>query len=170
MQFEFYVLGVFILIAFYTDIMHTKLPNILNTAGLLVGLVYHGMVGGWVGMLHAMLAALIGFAILLLLYFMKAIEAGDVKLFAAIGALTGVQFVLYCLMYSVLYAGLIGVLLLMFRREFMKRISRLLQYFVGVLVLRNKEAINQITKENNMRFPFMYAVLPGVITTCYYFI
>lgn len=170
MPIEFYLLSVFILIAFYTDVRYSKIPNVLNVVGVAVGLAYHGYQGGVTGFLHACLAAVIGFAILLILYFLKAMEAGDVKLFAAIGALTGVEYVLYCMMYAILYAGLIGVFILLFRREFMKRISRMLKYFLGVIVLRSKDSVQQIAKEDNLRFPFMYAVLPAAITTCYYFI
>ncbi|RED63016.1 A24 family peptidase [Cohnella lupini] len=170
MPVEYYLLGIFILVAFYTDVMYSRIPNVLNVAGVSVGLAYHAIQGGWTGFLHAVLAAAAGFVILLFLYFMKAMEAGDVKLFAAIGALTGLEYVLYSLMYSIVYAGIIGVIILLFRREFMQRINRIMKYFFGVILLRNRAAVTQITKENNLRFPFMYAVLPGVITTCYYFI
>ncbi|MCD1257217.1 prepilin peptidase [Paenibacillus athensensis] len=170
MPLHLYLLAAFILVAFYFDVMYSKLPNWLNATGFVAGLAHHGIRNGWQGLLHAILAALVGFAILLLLYVMKAMEAGDVKLFAAIGALTGLEFVLYCLMYAIVYAGIIGVLLILFRKEFFLRMRRILRYLFGVLLLRNMTAVKQITKEDNLRFPFMYAVLPAVATTCYYFI
>ena len=125
-------------IAFYTDIKYLKIPNKLTGTGVILGLTYHGISGGWNGIYFSLTGLTVGFFMLLVLYLVRAVEAGDVKLFALIGALSGTEFALYSAMYSVIYAGLIGMVILLLRR--------------------NKTG----------SFPFMAAVMPGVLTAWFY--
>lgn len=166
----FVLLMIFVLIAFYTDVTKQKIPNVLNVCGVLVGLVYHGFRDGGSGLLFSLLGATVGFLALLLLYVLKALEAGDVKLFAAIGALTGVEFTLYSLLYAIVYAGVIGVGLILLRREFVRRIANILRTLVLTVLHKGRENLQEFARDrNHLRFPFMYAVLPAVITTFYYY-
>lgn len=138
--------AVFLCIAFYTDVTRTKIPNRLTVPIAILGLGIHTATDGWSGFLYALYGAVAGFAILFLLYLFKAVGAGDVKLFAALGAVTGLQFTMQSLMYSVLYAGLIALVILLIRRR------TWLSFEEGRM----------------LKFPFMYAVLPGAVTAFLY--
>src|SRR5690625_1364630 len=121
-DFYIYILAVFILIAFYLDVRYYKIPNWLTMSAILIGLIYHGITDGFSGITFSFLGVLAGGGILLLFYMFKGVAAGDVKLFAAIGAITGGQFTLYGLMYSVLLGGLIGVIMILFGKELIIRV------------------------------------------------
>lgn len=138
--------AVFLSIAFYTDITRTKIPNWLTVPIAILGVGLHAVLEGWQGFTYAMVGAGAGFGIVFILYVCKAVGAGDVKLFAAVGAVAGVQFTLQSLMYSVLYAGVIAIAILLVRRKF----------------------IFPLHQGKMLRFPFMYAVLPGVCTAFLY--
>ncbi|WNR42249.1 A24 family peptidase [Paenibacillus roseipurpureus] len=152
----------YILIAFVIDIRHAKLPNKLTMCGTLIGLMFHSVTQGWTGFLFACMGALAGFFVVLLLHIIGALGAGDVKLFAAIGAMMGVSFALQTLMYAVLCAGLIGLFLLFIRKRLRATSHRLTNWILAIVALQKLETLLEIKHQKNMKFPFMYAVLPGV--------
>ena len=141
MTINYIILFIIIIIAFLTDIKKKIIPNMLTYSGITFGLIYHTVSEGLTGFLNSLLGMTIGFILLGIIYLFKAIGAGDVKLFAAIGALTNMQFVLQSVVYSVIYGGLIGIFIIIYKR-----------------------------KIHNYDFPFMLAILPGILTAYYYMV
>jgi prepilin peptidase CpaA len=86
-----------VVVAAVTDFFTRKIPNILTFGGLAFGLVAHGAMGfvdgGGRGALRGLLLAFSGAILCGLLPFIsfvrKQMGGGDVKLFAAIGAMAG---------------------------------------------------------------------------------
>src|SRR5699024_12766064 len=137
--------------------------------GIMIGFIYHGIFDGLSGVLFSLFGLLAGGGLLLLFYLFKGVAAGDVKLFAAIGALTGVQFTLYGLMYSVLLAGLIGVIIIVFRKDLIIRVYYGIVRFFNAVLKRDMKDLELYKKQEAIRFPFMYAVLLGMIITSFYY-
>jgi prepilin peptidase CpaA len=102
------LLAVFILAAFISDARRSLIPNTLTVSAAVLGLFYHITFDGWNGLLDSAIGLFVGFITVLVLYFFGALGAGDVKLFAAVGALMGTVFVLQSIIYSLIYAGVIG--------------------------------------------------------------
>ncbi|WP_054956498.1 A24 family peptidase [Paenibacillus dakarensis] len=150
--------------AFIIDIRSMKIPNLLTMPAMLLGLIYHGATSGWEGMLFSVKGLVGGFVVLLIMYFIGAVGAGDVKLFGGIGAWCGLWFTLQAVVYSVLFAGLIGLLIVLWRREALKRLRKIAGSVAGVFIFRNLTLWNN-GKDEHLRFPFMTAVLPGTIYT-----
>lgn len=146
-----------------------KIPNKLTIPTMLSGLLLHGFSDGWTGILFAAAGLGTGFGLLFILYWVGAVGAGDVKLFGGIGAWTGAAFVLHAAFYSILYAGLVGVIVLLWRRETRGRLRGLLLQIGGFLLLRSKLVL-AAGRDSYLRFPFMIAVIPGVISTYFYLI
>lgn len=168
---QFIVLAIFTLIAFYNDVRFQKIPNWLTGSGVLIGFVVSIILYGFLnGLIFSGIGLVVGTVILLLLYFIKGVGAGDVKLFSAIGTISGVEFSLYALMYSVLFAGLIAILLLLYRIKFVKRMISHLTIFLVEKIMKKERAINSWIKKDIVQFPFMYAVLPGVMMTIYFYL
>ncbi|EFU38806.1 peptidase A24A prepilin type IV [Paenibacillus vortex V453] len=156
--------AVYLITAFLTDLRSMKIPNALTVPAMLLGPVYHGILDGWEGMFFSLKGLGAGFLILLIMYFIGAVGAGDVKLFGGIGAWTGLWFTLHAIMYSVLCAGVVGLIILLWRRETMKRIRKVVGSIAGVFILKSGLPWRN-NQEEHLRFPFMIAVLPGVIST-----
>ncbi|WP_202078145.1 A24 family peptidase [Caldalkalibacillus salinus] len=158
-----------ICIAFYTDIRTNKIPNALTIGAVLAGGLFHLLSHGVSGLILATSGLLIGGGIFFILYLIGGVGAGDVKLFAGIGALGGIDFVLYCAMYSILYAAFVGVITLFFNRVHRKRMF----HFILLLVTNLKQCVHHMKytgqKKEKVHFPFMIAVMPGYLTTLYYF-
>lgn len=168
LQIEDYILIVLLITAFIYDVKFHKIPNWLSAGGMLVGIVFHLISGGIDGLIFSFLGVLIAGGIFLILYVFKAIGAGDVKLFAAIGSIVGVQMVLYMMMYSIIVAGVIGIVILLFTRTFLQKMTSALFHFIGSILSRDLSRLEEYKTTKSTRFPFMYAVIPAVMLTYYY--
>ncbi|MCZ0703144.1 prepilin peptidase CpaA [Natronobacillus azotifigens] len=160
------VLILFLFFAFYFDVKYKQIPNKLNVLGVSIGFILFIITDGLSGFGSALLGMLVVFLIMLLLYAFKGVGAGDVKLFAAIGAITGIEMSLYILFYAVIFAGIIGVFILLFNSRLLKQVIDTFKHWFFSILLRKSKDINT-DKQTMVRFPFMYAVLPAAIYVVY---
>ncbi|MNE83398.1 hypothetical protein D3C80_1802090 [compost metagenome] len=100
---------------------------------------------------------------------MGAVGAGDVKLFAGIGAWTGIWFTFQVIMYSILFGAVIGWIIVLFRREAAGRIRSTLSITAGLLLLQRPVLFRSGSGGEVLRFPFMLAVIPGFLYTYFCF-
>ncbi|KQX67999.1 A24 family peptidase [Paenibacillus sp. Root444D2] len=162
------ILFILIAIAFVIDAHRSLIPNKVTFCGIMIGFVYHAFTEGWSGVFFAGIGAITGFTALLLLYFFGALGAGDVKLFAAIGAIMGFAFVLQSMLYAILCAGFIGLILLFIRKQMINTGHKLAAWLVSIVVIQDMGSLLGMKHQKNMKFPFMYAVVPGVALAWYY--
>ena len=104
--------------ALYTDCLSGKIPNALTLAFACTGLCFHiffsGLSSGgfeWVQGLAA------GTGLFIIPYIAGGTGGGDVKLFGALGALTGPGAVFWIFIYSALCAGIICAFKMMANRK-----------------------------------------------------
>lgn len=173
MEIAYIACGGFVIAAFITDIRSMRIPNILTMSSILSGLIVHLILGGIAGFSTAAIGLGVGFGLMMILYLLGAVGAGDVKIFGGIGAWTGALFTMQVMLYSILISGAIGLLILIYRRRaavfrmrrsysvlmFVQRLTRA----VSVGKTGNEGVISVNSTEASVRFPFMLAVLPGVI-------
>jgi len=114
------------LIAYY-DIRYRRIPNAIVVFVLLTGLAVNGFMGGMPGFLSSLVGCALGFGLMFLLRAFGAMGAGDLKLFAAVGALIGVQLVPQTFLLVILIGGVIGAISMIRRRSSRRTLRRLLQ-------------------------------------------
>lgn len=124
-----YILAVLLLYAVFTDCREHKIHNLPTFCGLLAGLGLSWLRGGWNGvsaggiwakqvcLCDSLTAAAVLFAVFFVAYLLGGLGAGDVKLAAAVGALTGVQFSLWAALYTALAGLPIALFLLVWRGD-----------------------------------------------------
>lgn len=149
--------------AFVTDSLTMKIPNWITGTAVLTGLLVQGLAGGWQGLIFSAAGALAGFLTLLLMHLIGAVGAGDVKLFAGIGAWTGAFFTAQVIVYALLFASLIGWVIVLKRREVFRRLRGVWELIKGILYLPKWTLLKGRSGEM-LRFPFMLAVIPAVLT------
>jgi prepilin peptidase CpaA len=72
------------------DVRYRRIPNWLSLSGVLVGLALNAFLDPvWPGLRLSLMGLGMGFGVYFLLYAVRAMGAGDVKLMAAVGALVG---------------------------------------------------------------------------------
>lgn len=110
-----------------TDWKSGKIRNKVVIPFAAAGLLSQLIGGGWYGLLNAFGAAAMAL-VLLPLFALRMLGAGDIKAFMAIGAMVGFPAAVYIMAYSFLGAGVIAVALLLVRKNGRQRAVRFWQY------------------------------------------
>jgi prepilin peptidase CpaA len=100
------VLGA-VAIATVTDLRARRIPNVLTIPAAAIGLGANGLLSGSDGVLGSLSGWALGVGMLLPLFALRAMGAGDLKLIAALGALKGPEFAFF----TCLWAGVVGGLM-----------------------------------------------------------
>lgn len=162
---HWYILAILALWASYTDLSRHKLPNKLTAGGTILGFAVHAGQNGWNGLIEAAEGTAAGFGIMLVLYVLRAVGAGDVKFFAAVGSLGGAAFAVSSVTYSICYAGLIGLMILAFRKILAARLLPVWNALAGLFLLSDPDPLRSLWKRKDLiRFPLMLAALPALAT------
>jgi prepilin peptidase CpaA len=105
--------GLFLVAAGASDIRSRRLPNWLMGLGALAGALACGLGAGWLGLLSAVLGALVGVLLLFAPFSLRAVGGGDVKLLGAIGAFLGPVGALFALLFGAVAGGFVAAAMLL---------------------------------------------------------
>ena len=101
-----------ILVAAVYDILYRRIPNWLTISGVAAGLALNTFLyEGWPGLRLSMLGVAVGLGAYFVLYSLRAMGAGDVKLMAAIGALVGARDWFGIFLLTAIIGGIAGLVL-----------------------------------------------------------
>ena len=117
----------------YYDVRYRRIPNAFVLAALAAGLAMNGIFSGLPGVAASLGGCALAFVLMFILHIFGAMGAGDVKLFAAIGAVTGAQLVVPTFLVVALTGGLLAVVSIIRAGTVMTTLHRVLQIFVGML-------------------------------------
>jgi prepilin peptidase CpaA len=117
--------------ACWSDLRRHRVPNRLSLGLAAAGLTAQACFAGWSGLKAGLLGLALAFGILLLLWLMHVMGAGDVKFMAALGAWLGPQLTLYALVAGGLAGGALALALIVHRRVWWQASAN-----VGVLLTK----------------------------------
>jgi len=129
------ILAVLLVIASITDVMCGKIHNVITYPAIIAGLLGHTLCGGlsgdgeWLGLTGALAGLAMGGGPMFIGYLAGGINGGDVKITAAIGALTGWAFTLDTLFYGLIVAAVMAFAVMIRKRiviRTLKRVGRFL--------------------------------------------
>ncbi len=119
------LLGILVAIAAVFDIRFRRIPNWLVLAGIVAGCIWNVYSSGFTGLGRSAAGLGLGFALYFPLYLIRARGAGDVKLLAAVGAITGPANCLWIFLTTAIVGGIIAVVLLLFHGRLRKTLFNL---------------------------------------------
>ncbi len=96
-------------IAAITDVRSGIIPNWLTLPPLVIAPIAHGMVGGIRGVLDSVIGILVCSLVPLLVFYRGGMAGGDVKLFAALGAIAGLYLGLEAQFLSLVAASIYAI-------------------------------------------------------------
>ena len=102
--------------AVFTDLYKDKIYNLWIVPGILTGLVLQ-LSRGTDCFLNALMAIGVSFIILMPVYLIKGIAAGDVKLFLMTASFLSMQDIFSCILLSFLIAGAISLITVLIKRN-----------------------------------------------------
>lgn len=117
----------------YYDVRYRRIPNAFVLATLAAGIAINGSFAGFTGVVASLAGCAFAFVLMFMLHIFGAMGAGDVKLFAAIGAVTGAPLVLPTFIVVILTGGLLAIVSIIRAGILVTTMHRVLQIFVGML-------------------------------------
>jgi prepilin peptidase CpaA len=117
----------------YHDVRYRRIPNPFVFATLASGIAINGIFGGLPGLATSFGGCVLAFGLMFMLHVFGAMGAGDVKLFAAIGAVTGAHLVLPTFLVVVLTGGVLAMVSIIRSGRVLTTMHRVLQILVGLL-------------------------------------
>lgn len=117
----------------YYDVRYRRIPNAFVLATLASGIAINTMFGGLSGLYASLGGCAMAFVLMFMLHIFGAMGAGDVKLFAAIGAVTGASLVLPTFLVVILTGGLLALVSIIRAGVVITTMQRVLQILVGML-------------------------------------
>lgn len=120
------------LIAYY-DVVYRRIPNQLVLVTLIAGLSLNGFFGGFDGALASLGGCVLAFGAMMMLHVFGAMGAGDVKLFAAIGSVIGLHYVVSTFVVVVVTGGVLAVITMVCAGTVVSTMYRVLHIFFGLL-------------------------------------
>ena len=166
-------LVVLLLMVARQDLYSHRIPNKLVLIGIVLGVTLNGLLPqGWgfnsvipggVGWLEALQGFGVGLAVLLPLYWLKAMAAGDVKLMAMVGAFVGPIDILGVLLATFLAGGVMALIVVLWSKQFYQLMQNIKLILLGGLV---KMCAGQIPLMNDLpvsvgKLPYAVAIATG---------
>jgi prepilin peptidase CpaA len=153
------------LIAGWTDWRSRRIPNWLTVPGLLVGVAVNAMAWGWLGLKASLLGAGLGLLVLLPFVLLRSLGAGDWKLAGALGAFVGWHDMPDLLMGSVLVAGVMALVLVIYKRRFMQTLRNIGRLLGSMLTLHMPGPEVSLDNPQSLKVPYGVAL---ALTTVLY--
>ena len=97
-----------------SDARARRIPNWLTYSSLTSGVAAHTMLGSWHGLGQALGGLMVGGGVFFLLFLVRGMGAGDVKLMAAVGAWAGLRQSVVLLIATALAGGVLAVFYMVF--------------------------------------------------------
>jgi len=157
------------LIAGWTDWRSRRIPNWLTVPGCLVGVSVNVLTGGWAGLKTSLLGAGLGLLVLLPFVFLRSLGAGDWKLAGALGAFVGWEAMANLLMGSVFVAGVMALVLVIYKRRFKQTLRNIGSLLASMLTFHMPAAEVSLDNPESLKVPYGVAlalttVLFGIVT------
>lgn len=149
--------------AVFTDLKTGKIPNRLILAGLVLGVVFQIAEKGILGLLVFAGGAGVPILIFGLLYYLRMLGAGDIKLLCVTGGLAGPMGCLVCIFLTIFWGGFLSLGLMLYRRNLVRRMEVFFRY-ISQYGRGCRESYRKYTQED-AKFCFSVPVLLGIL--CY---
>jgi len=152
----------------YMDIRYRRIPNKLVLAILIVGLTMNTLFGGSHGLLLSLGGLGVSFGIMFFLHVFGTMGAGDVKLFAAIGAVNGLSLVVPTLMLVALTGGVLAIFMMVYSGRVQRTMFNVMQFFYGLLPGQHVPRF-EIPADRKYTLPYAVPICFGSLVTFFLF-
>ena len=152
----------------YMDIRYRRIPNKLVLAILIVGLTMNTLFGGSHGLLLSLGGLGVSFGIMFFLHVFGTMGAGDVKLFAAIGAVNGLSLVIPTLMLVALTGGILAIFMMVYSGRVRRTMFNVMQFFYGLLPGQHIPRF-EIPADRKYTLPYAVPICFGSLVTFFLF-
>tara|TARA_R110002073_G_scaffold119379_5_gene260600 strand:- start:3931 stop:4443 length:513 start_codon:yes stop_codon:yes gene_type:complete len=159
--------------AAYQDIRSYRIGNALVFSGALLGLLLNVFLPTGIGLYQSLAGWGMGLLLLLPLYLLRAMGAGDVKLMAMVGAFLGPQAIMVTLLYVLVTGGVLSICVAIYRGVLKKLFYStkiiIVEFITNLFTpksnrLPNGHSFAGITQDATAKMPYGVAIAVGTAT------
>lgn len=165
----FWFVSIALLVAAIIDGLQLKVPNWLTFPLVIGGWFYSAFAFGWAGLGWSLLGTAVGLGLLLPLYSIGGMGAGDVKLLAGVGAWVHATHTLNAFFVSAIVGGLLAIAMVAWRRDFRKHAQQFFAILNEVMMIRDPVRLSAIAAERKSSMYLLPYGIPIMIGTILYF-
>jgi prepilin peptidase CpaA len=147
-----------------------KVPNWITYPMIFAGWIYSTYAFGWEGLGWSLLGTGVGLALLLPLYAIGGMGAGDVKLLAGVGAWIWSIDTLYSYCWSAVFGGVIAVGMVFYRKAWNKHSAQFLHIVNEIATVRDPNQLSAIAAQRKPTMLLLPYGIPIAIGTIFYFV
>lgn len=158
-------LVILVLAAAIADLATRRIPNWITLPGALAGIALQAWYGGTYGAMRSLATAALGLAIFLILYLLGGMGAGDVKLFAAVGAFLAPNSLPLVFIFTGLLGGAAAIALAIARGRLVEILRRTAHIVAGLGLLRWQEVrqASRLDAPDALRLPYGAVIAGGTL-------
>lgn len=164
-----WLVSVVLVVAAVIDGWKLKVPNWLTFPLIISGWVYSTAAYGWEGLGSSLLGTAVGLGLLLPLYAIGGMGAGDVKLLAGVGAWVGATVTFYAFCVSALAGGIIALGMVLWRRTWRHHAAQLRSIVLEILTVRNPNELSTLAAQRKSSMLLLPYGIPIAIGSIIYF-
>jgi len=147
----------------FTDWRTRRIPNWLTVPGLALGIAVNTALYGWHGAKDSLLGAGLGLVLLLPFVLVRSLGAGDWKLVGALGAFLGPGHLLAVLFATVVIAGVMALVLVIWKKRFLRTLRNLGHLLAALFTFHLPGPELSLDSSESLKIPFGVAVAIAVI-------
>jgi len=140
-----------------------RIPNWLTAPGFVAGVAANTFFWGWTGLKASILGAALGLLLLLPFVWIRSLGAGDWKLVGALGAVVGPGALLDLLVTTILVAGVMAVILIIWKGRVRQTFRNLRVMLAAMMSLHLPPADVSLDNPQALKVPFGVAVALAVV-------
>lgn len=158
-----------LVVAAVIDGYKLKVPNWITFPLILSGWAFSAITFGWAGLGWSLVGTFVGLALLLPAYAIGGMGAGDVKLFAGVGAWVGCTVALYAFCVSAVVGGVIAIVMVLARKQWKHHYYQFWNIWHEIVTIRDPEQLSMIAAERKKSMLLLPYGIPLAIGTIAYF-
>lgn len=160
-----YILIILLLtIALYTDTKAYKIKNNVIILFLLLGLIINYAYLGFNGIEVWVIGLIVPFILLFILFMLKMIGAGDIKLISTIGGILGIEFLINASIYIIIIATIIAIIKMIRYKQLRSRLVYFYNYVLDIVITKKIGPYCELKSEDKSYIiRLSYAISGGTI-------
>ncbi len=147
-----------------------KVPNWITYPLVISGWIYSTVAFGWEGLAWSLLGTLVGLLLLLPAYAIGGMGAGDVKLYAGVGAWMWSTTTFYAFCVSAIVGGALAVAMVLWRRDWHHHVDQFWTIANEIVEIRDPNQLSEIAAERKSRMLLLPYGIPLAIGSIAYFV
>ena len=164
-----WLVSITLIVAAIIDGYKLKVPNWITFPMVIGGWIASAILFGWAGLGSSLLGTAVGLGLLLPLYAIGGMGAGDVKLLAGVGAWMGATNTAWAFVVSAFVGAALALCMVIYRRKWRHHQNLFLMILSEILIIRDPNQLSAMAAERKSSMMLLPYGIPIAIGSIAYF-